>query len=115
MAFIIAGIYNVLCQIYFFDKQHVPANFVYRENILYSAIFFMCGGLIYLYRENLARKGNTVFGILILMGTALLYYLFSQNDLIMMLFSAAIIIFSITGSGRIGTTKFIKKLSSISF
>ena len=115
MSFIIAGVYNVLCQIYFFDEQHVPANFVYRENILYSAIFFMCGGLIYLYRENLARKENTVFGILVLMGTALLYYLFSQNDLIMMLFSAAIIIFSITGSGRIGTTRFIKKLSSISF
>ena len=52
LGFIIAGIYNILCQLYFFDEQHVLGNFMERENILYSAIFFMAGGLIYLYRDG---------------------------------------------------------------
>ena len=55
LGFIIAGIYNILCQLYFFDEQHVLGNFMERENILYSAIFFMAGGLIYLYRDELER------------------------------------------------------------
>lgn len=31
--FIIAGIYNILCQLYFFDEQHVLGNFMERENM----------------------------------------------------------------------------------
>lgn len=38
LGFIIAGIYNILCQLYFFDEQHVLGNFMERENILYIAI-----------------------------------------------------------------------------
>lgn len=43
------------------------------------------------------------------------YYFLSQNDLVMAVFSVAIIIFSITDSGKLGENKIIKQLSSISF
>ena len=114
--FIIAGIYNILCQLYFFDEQHVLGNFMERENILYSAIFFMAGGLIYLYRDELERlKNNRIVVVIILAITASAYYFLSQNDLVMAVFSVAIIIFAITTDGKLGENKLIKKLSSISF
>lgn len=114
--FIIAGIYNILCQLYFFDEQHVLGNFMKRENILYSAIFFMAGGLIYLYRDELERlKNNRIVAVIILAITASAYYFLSQNDLVMAVFSVAIIIFAITADGKLGENKLIKKLSSISF
>ena len=114
--FIIAGIYNILCQLYFFDEQHVLGNFIERENILYSAIFFMAGGLIYLYRDELERLKNIrIVAVVFLAITASAYYFLSQNDLVMAAFSVAIIIFSITDSGKLGENKLIKHLSSISF
>ena len=115
-SFIIAGIYNILCQLYFFDGQHVLGGFMERENILYSAIFFMAGGLIYLYRDELKRlKNNRIVAVIILAITASAYYFLSQNDLVMAVFSVAIIIFAITTDGKLGENKLIKKLSSISF
>lgn len=87
-----------------------------RENILYSAIFFMAGGLIYLYRDKLERlKNNRIVAVIILAITASAYYFLSQNDLVMAVFSVAIIIFAITTDGKLGENKLIKKLSSISF
>lgn len=87
-----------------------------RENILYSAIFFMAGGLIYLYRDELERlKNNRIVAVIILAITASAYYFLSQNDLVMAVFSVAIIIFAITTDGKLGENKLIKKLSSISF
>lgn len=107
---------NILCQLYFFDEQHIPSNFIARENILYSAIFFMAGGLIYLYRDNICKYKNiSVLRILFIAGAAVIYYLFSQNDFVMTIFSAAIIIFAVTASGKISSNNFIKKLSAISF
>ena len=116
IAFAISVIYNILCQLYFFDEQHVPSNFIARENILYSAMFFMAGGLIYLYRDNICKYKNiSILRILFIAGAAVIYYLFSQNDFIMTIFSAAIIIFAVTASGKISSNNFIKKLSAISF
>ena len=107
---------NFLCQLYFFDEQHVLGNFMERENILYSAIFFMAGGLIYLYRDELERLKNIrIVAVFFLAITASAYYFLSQNDLVMAVFSVAIIIFAITTDGKLGENKLIKKLSSISF
>ena len=87
-----------------------------RENILYSAIFFMAGGLIYLYRNELGRLKNVrIVAFVFLAITAVAYYFLNQNDLVMAAFSVAIIIFSITDSGKLGETKIIRKLSSVSF
>ena len=116
LGFIIAGVYNILCRVYFFDEQHVMENFMERENILYSAIFFMAGGLIYLYRDELGRLRNIrIVAFVFLAITAIAYYFLNQNDLIMTVFSVAIIIFSIIDSGKPGENKIVKKLSSISF
>ena len=111
--FIIAGVYNILCQLYFFNEQHVLGNFMERENILYSAIYFMAGGLIYLYRDELKRLKNIRIVVIVFLAiTAGVYYFLSQNDLVMATFSAVIIIFAMTTNGKLGENR---KLSSISF
>ena len=46
---------NILCQLYFFDGNHLVAGFAARTNLIYSSIFFVAGGLIYLYREKIKK------------------------------------------------------------
>lgn len=75
-AFGISFLYNVLCQVYFFDKTHVAKSFVPRTNFLYCAVFFLAGGLIYLYRDKIiafAKKGQWLLAVL-LVGAILGYY-----------------------------------------
>lgn len=48
ITFLISLIYNFVC-VNYFD--------VSRKNILYSACFFVAGGLIYLYRQELSKLG----------------------------------------------------------
>lgn len=59
MAFICAMIYNFVCNTYFFNEEHIAnqatVNFSERTNILYCAIYFIAGGLIFLYRKELAE------------------------------------------------------------
>lgn len=61
-----ALIFNLLCGSYFFDKNHIvdPASvgFSSRLNIVYDAIYFIAGGLIFLYRKELAEFGTEVQG-----------------------------------------------------
>ena len=46
-SFFVALVFNVLCNVYF------NAN---RGNFLYCAVFFMAGGLIFIYRQTLINK-----------------------------------------------------------
>lgn len=55
VSFLVAAIFHFLCQIYFFDLSHVGADFNSRANMLYSAVYFFAGGLIYLYKERLEK------------------------------------------------------------
>lgn len=54
---ICALFYNFVCNIYFFDEAHIAdksvVNFSSRTNILYCAIYFVMGGLIYLYKKEI--------------------------------------------------------------
>ena len=59
LVFICAVIYNFMCSTYFFDESHIAdraaVNFSARTNILYCAVYFIAGGLIFLYRKELAE------------------------------------------------------------
>lgn len=69
----------------------------------------MAGGLIYLYRDELKRLKNIrIVAVVFLAITASAYYFLSQNDLVMAVFSVAIIIFAITTNGKLGENKLIK-------
>lgn len=53
MALFISIVFHYICKFYFFDINHVPAGFEDRGNMVSSAMFFIGGGLIFIYRREI--------------------------------------------------------------
>lgn len=92
-AWIIFGIsliYNFVCTNYFE---------VGRSNILYSACFFLGGGLIYLYRDKIEKfdKGSIAYGIA---GIVFIYYIMEGNTIICLLLSLLLLMYAISSSEK---------------
>lgn len=89
IAFAVSLIYNFVCANYFE---------VGRTNILYSACFFLAGGLIYLYREEIAKLNQWI--VLGIAGCAVvLYYLIGGNAMMCLLVSCTLLIYAIIKRG----------------
>lgn len=72
LAMLTAVTYNVLCSTYFLIADHVVENFYARTSFVFCFMFFMAGGLIYLYREelyNAAHDYKWIFIIAAIAGT----------------------------------------------
>ena len=103
MIFGVSLFYNFVCANYFK---------VGRQNILYSACFFVAGGLIYLYRNELVRLNR--WGALgVAGGTIILYYSVGGNTIMCLLVFSALLIYAIID--RVGTgnrvTRFFSSVS----
>ncbi|MDD6276794.1 MAG: acyltransferase [Clostridia bacterium] len=55
LAFAISVFYNFACIWYFFDSNHMIEGTGGRAQFIYSAMFFMAGCLVYLYKDSLAK------------------------------------------------------------
>ncbi len=89
-SFVVALIFNILCSIYFFDNSHVVESFTARTNFLYCAVFFLAGGLIFLYKEDVAKinkKYSWIFRLLLLVMISIYYFLSSTSIIRLLLFS----------------------------
>lgn len=89
MAFGVSLFYNVVCTVYF-D--------VGRKNILYSACFFLAGGLIYLYRDQIAKLNRWI----VLAGVwlaAALYFVIGGNAAMCLIVSLVLLIYAILARG----------------
>lgn len=103
-AFAVSLIYNFVCANYFE---------VGRTNILYSACFFLAGGLIYLYREEIAKLNQWV--ALGIVGYAVvLYYLIGGTAMMCLLVSNILLIYAIIKRGGVLENKVTKFFSGIS-
>lgn len=89
MAFVVSLIYNFVCAEYFE---------VGRSNILYSACFFLAGGLIFLYRDSIAAINRWVM-LAILCISVVLYYVIGGNVLMCLLVSACLLIYAVIVRG----------------
>ena len=105
VSFAISLIYNFICSDYF-D--------VGRNNILYSACFFLAGGLIYLYRDELKAHINKWVMLLVVWVSILGYYLVSGNVLFCLIVSSFLMIYAVISWGGVLQNKFTHFLSSIS-
>lgn len=56
IAFVVAVFYNVASEVYFLDTNHVIEGFRNRTNFAYCAMFFVSGGILYLYRDIISKK-----------------------------------------------------------
>lgn len=89
MAFVVSLMYNFVCANYFE---------VGRSNILYSACFFLAGGLIYLYREEIAKL-NQWIALGVAGCVVVLYYLIGGNVMICLLVSSSLLIYALLSGG----------------
>ena len=101
IAFGCALIYNFVCSIYFFDEVHIAesamVNFSARTNILYCAIYFIVGGLIFLYRKELAEfasKHKFIAGAILLIATVT-YFALGSSTLTMGFFCVAVLVYTL--------------------
>lgn len=98
LAFAVALIYNVTCQLYFFDANHVVVGYDFRTNILFCSIFFIAGGLVYLYRPAEAEKAASSIRLLLLVVAALSFSLVAalgSNAFLLLLFVAALLAYAV--------------------
>lgn len=101
IAFICALIYNYLCSSYFFDDSHINAkslvNFSARTNIIYCSVFFISGGIVYLNRCYISKfvSSHKIFSCAIVLFTSLLYFLFSNNTIVLLAFCVSVLAFSL--------------------
>lgn len=96
--------YNFVCANYFE---------VGRSNILYSACFFLTGGLIYLYRDEIIKLNQ--WGALGMVGGAVvLYYLIGGNAMMCLLVSTTLLIYAIIKQGGILENRVTKFFSGVS-
>ena len=122
LAFICAVIYNFVCSTYFFDESHIAdsmvVNFSARTNILYCAVYFIAGGLIFLYRKKLAQfasKHKIIVGAILLIATVT-YFALGGSTLTMLFFCVAALVYTLgcnQGGGLVNPAA--KFLGGISF
>lgn len=105
ISFAISLIYNFVCSNYF--------N-VGRSNILYSACFFLAGGLIYLYRDELKAHINKWIMLLVVWLFIAGYYLISDNVIFCLLVSSLVVIYAIISWGGVLQNRFTSFISSVS-
>lgn len=120
----VSMIYNILCKVYFLDENHVVADFSDRMSFVFCSMFFLAGGLIYLYRQDIqkfSKRFRRPFLAVILIFAAG-FFLRSgalANDAVdyfweLILFSL-ILMYAIGVDGKILQNKFTKFMSGISF
>ncbi len=118
LTFAVALIFHMLCIIYFFDANHVPENFSARTSFIYCAVYFVMGGLVYLYRDKLSEIADkyrfALFFMCIVL--AVLYFVVGASIVTILPLSAALLIYAIGRSDQRGilcnpVTKFISGIS----
>lgn len=96
-AWIIFGIsllYNFICCTYFG---------VGRQNILYSGCFFLAGGLVYLYQNEIVEMASRKMARGFFLGTTafsvVVYYMVGENTATYLLVSVMLLVYAVSNSG----------------
>lgn len=99
----ISIILNLVCRNYFQ---------VGRQNILYSACYFLAGGLIYLYRDTI--KINRYVFLLIVIITITFYYILGASSITCILVSSVLLMYAVISEDGILENRVTKFVGSIS-
>lgn len=93
---VVALVFNWLCSSYFNAG---------RSNIVYDAIYFIAGGLIFLYRKELSEFASKYKMLVdaILLGATVAYFAFGYNMFTMLFFCVAVLVYTL-GCNRGGGT-----------
>lgn len=94
LSFGTAFVFHLLCIGYFLDENHMPPLFSGRVNIIYCFVYFMAGGMIFLYREKLASAAcrfRYLIPVLLLVAGAVFFLLDGMMPAVLLLFSLMLI------------------------
>lgn len=58
VSFVISLVITYMCQCYFMTDRFVAENFVMRHSFLYCMPYFLIGGIVYLYKDEIERFVN---------------------------------------------------------
>lgn len=99
IAFGVTLAYNFICRVYFFDQQHVVKTFSPRTSFLYCSVFFLAGGLIYLYREQIGKIAEKCQWLLLLLcGVSIAVYYIMGNEVVLMLMMFSLVLVCTMGA-----------------
>lgn len=114
---VLALAFNYVCSIYFFDANHI-SKFSPRTNIIYDAIYFIAGGLISLYRKELAEfasKYRIIAGAILLIATVA-YFALGGSTLTLLFFCVTALVYTLgCRKGGLLVNSVAKFLGSICF
>ncbi|MFR3923808.1 MAG: acyltransferase family protein [Collinsella sp.] len=116
-SFVIAVIYNLLCEVYFFNTNHVIEGFDFRTNILYSAPYFLLGEFfIYIKMPFQKLSSRPVISLLIGLFAYLMLAFTGENIWILLLMCWAFLTAAIQYGQQhcILNNKIVHNISSIS-
>lgn len=107
VAFFISFVMNVLCRVYF-DVD--------RKSIAFCFVYFMAGGLIFLYKDQLDKYNATKWiSLVIFLISVVLYYSLPETLIISVILNCSLLVFamSLTGKNILNNkaTKFVGGLS----
>lgn len=110
----VAYLFNRLCTVYFFDESHGLVGD--RSNILYSAVFFVAGGLIFLYRDRIGAfvRKHRLLALFAAIGSAAVYFVIGSYIAVMVVMFAFFLIYALGNFGGALKNPVTKFLGSIS-
>ncbi len=89
--------FAVSIAMHFVSANYFGAN---RKAIVFSFVFFMTGGLIYLYRDYLERKMVRYIAFVVFIAACVFYYTFSGNTLVMIVINSSLLVIGMTTEGK---------------
>lgn len=121
-SFVISILINISCSAYFFDEAHVVPGFYYRTSAAYCAIFFLAGGLIFIFRNDLIaiiEKYREFWLLLCVAGTVAYLGIPTLRDnftmpLTLVVLFSCYLLYAIGFSGRILNNRIVGFISGIS-
>ncbi len=118
VSFIAAVIMNLLCEHYFFKNSFIGAfSFDYRANMVYSAAFFVLGGLLYVYRKRIEKVSNNnspvILAVLVIF-TAV-YIFFFKTVFTRLIIAGLVTVYGMGKGRRILGSKAARFLGGISY
>lgn len=123
LSFFAACILTIFCNVYFFSEKFVVEGFVPRHNFLYCAPYFIGGGIIYLYRneiKNIVLQFRWIWLIICIIITAVYYRMpdsivgHIDSGVYLQFVFLPWLAYAISVKSRILSNKFVHYLSSIS-
>lgn len=118
----ISVLLRIVCSNYFFSADFVVEQFARQSNFLYNAVFFVVGGLLFLYRDSIiclfsSHKKIAFWGLIVLGICSVWSQQWESAALtfvIGILFFTMWIMYAISCPGKISRNSIVRKLSSVS-